>query len=134
MTQLINVRIRLGVRPCAYIATKGLSTFACKETEEVYSISTVSLHDGLEDRSFFAVGTVFVNDTEVEPSRGRVLIFSVSPRDSAAGTHSRGSWLLTSGDVSGCVYALACTEGLLLAAVNSAVSSFSFKFLHKDMT
>jgi len=73
------------------------------------------------DRSLFAVGTVFMDDAEVEPSKGRILVFSVSPQDSAAGNHSRGSWLLTSEDVSGCVYAIDCIEGLLLVAVNSAV-------------
>jgi DNA damage-binding protein 1 len=99
----------------------GLSTFGCKESEEVYSVSTVNLHDGLEDASFFALGTVFMDDAEVEPSKGRIMIFSVSPQDSTTGTQSRGSWLLTSEDVSGCVYALTCIDGLLLAGVNSAV-------------
>lgn len=116
----------------------GLSTFTCKETEEPYSISTVSLFDGLEDRSYYVVGTVFMSEKEVEPSKGRLMIFDVAPKNlpvapssggsttgglgTGTGVGSRGSWLLTSEEVGGCVYAIASTEGLLIVAVNSAVS------------
>lgn len=120
----------------------GLSTFTCKESEEVYSISTVSLTDGLEDRIYFAVGTVFIKPDEVEPSKGRVMLFDVVPsncngaqdRSSAGGGHrsrgtgSRGSWLLASDDVEGCVYSISSTEGYLVIAVNSAVRHIALCF------
>lgn len=74
--------------------------------------------------------------SEVESSKGRIMIFNVVPssrivgvqtrsgaggEDKSKGTGSRGSWLLTSDDVDGCVYSISLAEGLLLVAVNSVV-------------
>lgn len=73
---------------------------------------------------YFAVGTVFIDDTEREPSRGRVILYAFK------NTYFQQCCVM---ETRGSVYALASLQGKLLAAINTGVrimnTSPRFEFL-----
>lgn len=69
--------------------------------------------------SFFCLGTFVCRDGEIEPSNGRLLIFTAKPTSSSLLLS-----LVAEVETKGCVYALAIVNGMngmIAAAVNSAV-------------
>ena len=92
------------------------------ETKHAYALrenecdgAIVSCEFADDPASYFAVGTAFAAPEEVEPSRGRVLVFKVV-RDTLV--------LVAEKEVKGAVYNLNAFNGKLLAGVNSKVQLF----------
>ena len=77
--------------------------------------AVVSCRFADDDAPYYAVGTAFTAPEEVEPSRGRVLVFKVV-RDELV--------LVAEKEVKGAVYNLNAFNGKLLAGVNSKVQLF----------
>lgn len=93
--------------------------YMLQTNEEVASLCTAELDDGDDRRPYFAVGTMFYDSMEKEPSRGRVLLFDVDGFYSAR----KGGHLIASAEIKGCAYALGSVDGKLVVAVNTGVSS-----------
>lgn len=89
-----------------------------KDAEEVTSLCTARLDLREKEKSYFAVGTMFYEDMENEPSRGRVLLFDVDGLD----TRSVLPHLAAQLEIKGCAYAMTSQNGKLVAAVNTGVS------------
>lgn len=66
---------------------------------------------------FFCVGTYVYKAGEVEPSAGRLMVFTASTSTSSNLALS----LMASTKVPGCVYALTVVQNQIVAAVNSSV-------------
>ena len=78
--------------------------------------------NGSESSPAFVLGTVHIRPEEREPSKGRIVLLSVSSSEGARGANVRSLRALASVDVGGCVYALAhLSENLIVAAVNTSV-------------
>lgn len=87
-----------------------MHSHALQATEN--GISILSLNFADDPASYFAVGTAFIIPTESEPTKGRVLIFSVAERKLS---------LVCELEVKGCVYSMSALSGKLLITVNSRV-------------
>ena len=73
---------------------------------------------------YIVVGTAYCVDSESEPSRGRILVFSVSESESGTGKGSSGGKklsLVTERVTRGAVYSLHYFNGKLLAGIQSKV-------------
>lgn len=95
-----------------------LYEYVLKDAEEVASLCTARLDLRGNEKSYFAVGTMFYEDMESEPSRGRVLLFNVDGLE----TRSVLPHLAAQTEIKGCAYALMSQNGKLVAAVNTGVS------------
>ena len=73
-----------------------------------------------EGDTVICVGTVFFKFGEKEPSQGRLLLFKAE-LDVRLSRTKRQLKQISELDVKGCVYALARVNGLLAAAIGSAV-------------
>ncbi|KAH8114589.1 mono-functional DNA-alkylating methyl methanesulfonate N-term-domain-containing protein, partial [Phellopilus nigrolimitatus] len=91
--------------------------YALEPYEEVTAVATVNLDGQNGCRMLFAIGTMYDDETEREPSRGRILIF--------APDQNKFHHLLASAEACGCVYAMDCVKGKLVAAINTGVVIFS---------
>lgn len=87
-----------------------MSHFSMDRNELAYSLTRATLGC----KSYFVVGTGYSYPTEDEPTKGRILIFTVSE-------NSRRSHLEATLDISGCCYSIESIDGNLVAAVNSKV-------------
>lgn len=87
--------------------------YALRENENDGAVISCEFAD--DPNSYFVVGTAFAAPEEVEPSRGRVLVFKVV-RDTLV--------LVAEKEVKGAVYNLNAFNGKLLAGVNSKVQLF----------
>lgn len=94
-----------------------LYEYDLKDAEEVTSLCTARLDLRGNEKEYFAVGTMFYEDMENEPSRGRVLLFDVDGPESRSVPH-----LAAETKIKGCAYALMSQNGKLVAAVNTGVS------------
>lgn len=90
-----------------------MDSYALQATEA--GISALSLNFSDDPTSYFVFGTAFILPTESEPSRGRVLVFSVVERKLS---------LVCEAEVKGCVYSMSPLNGKLLITVNSRVRLF----------
>jgi len=79
--------------------------------------SVLSTSFGEDPTPYYVVGTAFALPNENEPSKGRILIFSVSE-----GKHK----LVAETDTKGAVYSLSAFNGKLLAGINSKVALFKW--------
>lgn len=101
----------------------GLSEYVCDPDEEVSAILSV------KQGRHFLVGTVRHQVGEIEPSAGRLLLFSMQAGDGTTrGERGRSLdlKLLTSCNAEGCVYALVEVDGAIGAAVNTSVCNLLF--------
>lgn len=94
-----------------------LYEYDLKDAEEVTSLCTARLDLRGNEKEYIAVGTMFYEDMENEPSRGRVLLFDVDGPESQNVPH-----LAAETKIKGCAYALMSQNGKLVAAVNTGVS------------
>ncbi|KAL5524495.1 hypothetical protein ACEPAF_9635 [Sanghuangporus sanghuang] len=93
--------------------------FSLETNEEITAVAAVSLELRGGRESFFVVGSTYFSESEREPSRGRLLIFST-------GTGGRQyPHLFAAAQTKGAVNALACVEGKLVAAINTSVEIFN---------
>ena len=74
--------------------------------------SIISLQFSEDQNTYFVVGTTFVVDREAEPTKGRILVFSVADGKAA---------LVSEIEIKGAVYSLCEFNGKILASVNSKV-------------
>jgi len=100
-----------------------LDSFVLPQTESVCSVITMTFLQSNEidvdnSKAYFVVGTAFVLPTEAEPSKGRILVFSV---------FDNKLYLAAEKPVAGSVYSLNDFNGKLLAGINSKVQLFSWK-------
>ncbi|TGZ72028.1 hypothetical protein CRM22_002338 [Opisthorchis felineus] len=87
--------------------------------EVAVSIASIEPTDGSKSM-LYAVGTAFLVEEEVEPSKGRIHLFHWDPETSRLET-------VLVHDVNGAVYRLLDFNGRLLAAINSSVRLFDIK-------
>lgn len=99
-----------------------LCQFNCDSDEEITSVVSFSLTVEGRKKPFFCLGTVFYKAEEVEPTAGRLLIFTAYPSTTQSKLPSLELAMLTSTTVRGCVYSLKFVEDKIVAAVNSSVS------------
>ena len=84
--------------------------------------AVLSLPDGEDGRSpCFCVGSVNYKAGEVEPSSGRLMLFSLSSVESSARSPETMLRMAVTEETPGCVYALAYSRGMIVAAVNTSV-------------
>ncbi|KAF9267572.1 hypothetical protein L218DRAFT_895037 [Marasmius fiardii PR-910] len=110
-------------------AFEDLGKFDCNPDEVGLSLTTMTctFSDPDETRSFFCLGTMFMNPSDLEPREGRIIILS------ADSSSSSSNLLLTDEAavrVYGGVYSMGVINGLLAAAVNSSVILYR---LEKDL-
>jgi len=87
--------------------------------EEVTAVESISLSTSDSQEAFYAVGTMYHDASEREPTRGRIILFSVVVplSDKAPPVVHCVAEALTNG----CVFSITCMKGKLVAAVNSGV-------------
>jgi hypothetical protein len=76
---------------------------------------------GIETREYVVIGTAFVEAGEVQPSRGRILVFELSRSE---GSLSRNPRLLVQSLVKGGVFSLSSIKGRIVAGIDSKVRRF----------
>ena len=84
----------------------------CDPAEHINTMHPVTLSKA----TYLCVGTVVVDPYDLEPTKGRLLVFKV---------HTEGKpslHLVSSTPVQGCVYAMVSRKDTLALSVNSAVS------------
>ncbi len=86
-------------------------------------MESISLSTSDSQEAFYAVGTMYHDASEREPTRGRIILFSVVVplSDKAPPVVHCVAEALTNG----CVFSITCMKGKLVAAVNSGVCSHS---------
>ncbi|EIN12704.1 hypothetical protein PUNSTDRAFT_97523 [Punctularia strigosozonata HHB-11173 SS5] len=90
-----------------------LDRFDLEADEDITSAVVLSLGTAEAYTSHFCIGTAdFTSDDQLEVSKGRLVVFDPSTKVLSP---------VATLDVNGCVYALASIQGLVAAAVNSAV-------------
>ncbi|SRR6266550_168098 len=108
---------------------KEMSRFWCDEDEEITSVTVFNLNEG-KNIPLFCVGTYRYNAEEVEPAKGRILVFAVVVGESAPKQSGYQLSLVASAATKGCVYALVAVGGSIVAAVNSSVSGSAAYLVH----
>jgi len=94
---------------------ESLGGFRLNEFESPCSILTTTL--GEDPTSYYVVGTAFALPNENEPSKGRILIFSMNE-----GKHK----LVLETETKGAVYSLSAFNGKFLAGINSKVALYKW--------
>jgi hypothetical protein len=85
----------------------------CDPAEHINAMGTVNLSKA----TYLCVGTVVVDPHDLEPTKGRLVVFKVHTEDARPSLHQ-----VSSTPVRGCVYAIVSKQNVLVLAVNSAVS------------
>ena len=85
----------------------------CDPTEHINTMHSVTLSKA----TYLCVGTVVVDPHDLEPTKGRLLVFKVHVEGGKPSLH-----LVWSTPVQGCVYAMVSRKDTLALSVNSAVS------------
>lgn len=89
--------------------------------------SMLNLPDGEDGRSpCFCVGSVNYRSEEVEPSSGRIMLFALSQNEGSTRYSENALRMVAIEETPGCVYALAYTRGMVVAAVNTSVRTSKF--------
>ena len=91
------------------------SSYKLKEFENDGAVCSLSFEN--DPNEYYVVGTAFTVPEEVEPTRGRILVFQVT-NDQLT--------LVAEKDVKGAVYTLASFNGKVLAGINSKVQLFKW--------
>ncbi|VDP42511.1 unnamed protein product [Schistosoma mattheei] len=94
--------------------------FYFSQTLVEVAVSIASVQSDIHNGPLFAVGTAFLVEDEVEPSKGRIHLFRWDPESSRLDT-------VLVHDVNGSVYRIVDFNGRLLAAINSSVRLFDIK-------
>ena len=71
--------------------------------------------------ALFAIGTVFYEMSEKEPSRGRLLVVACRQIDTVTSENNYEARIIAEADTEGCVYSIAELETRLVIAVNTGV-------------
>lgn len=91
--------------------------FYFSQTLVEVAVSIASVQSDIHNGPLFAVGTAFLVEDEVEPSKGRIHLFRWDPESSRLDT-------VLVHDVNGSVYRIVDFNGRLLAAINSSVGVY----------
>ncbi|CAH8852959.1 unnamed protein product [Trichobilharzia szidati] len=95
-------------------------SFYYSQTLVEMAISITSVQSEIHKGPLFAVGTAFLVEDEVEPSKGRIHLFRWDPESSRLET-------VLVQDVNGSVYQVVDFNGRLLAGINCSVRLFDIK-------
>ena len=98
---------------CSQLPRVALCEVPCDPAEHINAMHSVTLSNG----TFLCVGTVVVDPHDLEPAKGRLMVFKVNTDEGKPSLR-----LVSSTPVRGCVYAIVSKENTLALAVNSAVS------------
>lgn len=85
----------------------------CDPAEHINTTHAVTLSKA----TYLCVGTVVVDPHDLEPTKGRLVVFKVHTEGERPSLH-----LVSSTPVQGCVYAIVSRKNTLALSVNSAVS------------
>ncbi|CAL8070914.1 unnamed protein product [Calicophoron daubneyi] len=95
-------------------------SFYSSQTLVEVAVSIASIQPSNRSTTLYAVGTAFLVEEEVEPSKGRIHLFHWDPETCKLET-------VLVHDVNGAVYRIVDFNGRLLAAINSSVRLFDVK-------
>jgi hypothetical protein len=104
--------------------SEGLSQVDCKPEEEITAVGIHSLVIDDIPKSFFCVGAVTNIAGGVEPTDGRLLVFSPLEGSILRSMDLHLS-LVSWAHVQGCIHAITSTNGLIATAVSSMVGGSS---------
>lgn len=93
-----------------------VDVFKLNALEMVCSVSSMKLSD--DTAEYYAVGTALVRPEELEPTKGRILLFQV---------HNGKLHLITEKETRGCVYNINPFQGKLLAGINSRAQLYKWE-------
>lgn len=93
-----------------------LNDYSLEPYENVESLTALKFADDV--RAYYIVGTGFALPNELEPSKGRILIFKISQDQKLI--------LVTQVDINGTVWCLKPFNGKLLAGISSSVALYSW--------
>ncbi|KAG5639200.1 hypothetical protein H0H81_005679 [Sphagnurus paluster] len=108
-----------------------LANFNCDTNEEVSSLATYSPSFDGKAMPLFCVGTYVYKNEEMEPTEGRLMIFSAYVPEAQSKTPALQLFPVAQKDVKGCVYAMTIIDDMIVVAVNSAVSVKSSAILFR---
>ncbi|TDL17702.1 hypothetical protein BD410DRAFT_901246 [Rickenella mellea] len=113
------------------LSYENLSTHPLAQDEEVTAVSTAVMEHEDNSVPFFCVGSMMCEPGLSEPTRGRILLITVSNmrKDPESLPH-----IYASSDTRGCVYAFANINGKLAAAVNTGVVLYRLEQLQGSNT
>lgn len=100
---------------CSWLSSIAFCEVPCDPAEHISVMHGVTLSEA----SYLCVGTVVVDPHDLEPTKGRLIVFKVNTGEAKPSLH-----LVSSTSVRGCVYAIVSNQGTLVLAVNSAVGPY----------
>ncbi|KAF9485871.1 hypothetical protein BDN70DRAFT_870784 [Pholiota conissans] len=109
-----------------------LGRYKTGPNEEITSVLSFKAVVDAQEKPFFCLGTVIYKEEEIEPTSGRLLIFTTHAATISAKSSSLELSLITSSEVKGCVYSLKEVEGQIVAAVNSSILLYQFDVSSED--
>lgn len=98
--------------PCLRLLCIAFCEVACDPAEHINTMQVVTLSEA----AYLCVGTVVVDPHDLEPTKGRLVVFKV---DTGEGRPTLR--LVSNTPVQGCVYAMVFRRNTLALSVNSAV-------------
>ena len=97
---------------CSWSSRVAFCEVPCDPAEHINTMHIVTLSKA----TYLCVGTVVVDPHDLEPTKGRLVIFKVHTDEGRPSLH-----LVSSTPVQGCVYAIVSRKNTLALSVNSAV-------------
>lgn len=109
------VRISIIVKRflCSRLSCIAFCEVPCNPAEHINVMHVVTLSRA----TYLCVGTVVVDPHDLEPAKGRLIVFKVHTDEGKPSLY-----LVSSTAVQGCVYAMVSRKNALALSVNSAVS------------
>jgi len=98
---------------CSRLSLTAFYEVPCDHAEHINVMHVATLSRA----TYLCVGTVVVDPHDLEPTKGRLIIFKVHTDEGRPSLH-----LVSSTPVQGCVYAMVSRRNTLALSVNSAVS------------
>ncbi|KAG6837618.1 hypothetical protein H0H93_006139 [Arthromyces matolae] len=102
------------------------ATYTCEQNERIASVATYTPEVNGSRAPIFCLG-VHVDEDEIEPSRGKLLLLSATHTGESSRFFSLHMSTLAEADVKGCVYAISFIKDIIVAAVNSSVIVFKLQ-------
>jgi DNA damage-binding protein 1 len=100
---------------------KELDSYTLNQDELVEAVIRAELDDGYGQKvERFVIGTSFVDDTNLDDFRGRILVFEIS--------EDRKIRILTQQNTKGACRCLGILDGRIVAAMNKTIAIFNYEF------
>ena len=97
---------------CSRLSPIAFCEVPCDPVEHINAMHVATLSKA----TYLCVGTVVVDPHDLEPTKGRLIVFKVHTDEGRPSLH-----LVSSTPVQGCVYAMVSKKNTLALSVNSAV-------------